>query len=794
MGGFMKKYFGLVCLVFFFFSCNHDNGKTEAQALLPPSNLKAVATENIGELKVTWNQVANNSGYVVSYKNTKSNETKTTTLGKDVVTTTLTGVEGGTEYDISCKAKGDGTKFLDSKYSLAVKATPKAQGGSGPQKLATPANFKAVATGRDGEIELSWKAVQNATSYVISYKKTASTDAKTTQNVDKAEVSYLVSSLENNVEYSFFITAKGDGSVWLDSDESAEVKASTGNKLPAPQDLKVFALNKEGSLYAMWDTVDNNNGYTIKCVAEGETEKLQDVAKDGDYTYLEGLAQGKEYSVSIMTKATSGFSPSIYSEIVKCKTLALADVLKLEKVEIEGQDDIKADGFTEVAVNDDGSLRIIDSTTHTFKVTTEEKTITPRFEGSNPKSFEIYKVEGLNKQKLENNKIKFENDNVYSFVIVAKTNKDMVINYEFEGRALAGSFDVEVLYLKGNYNDGDTPSQDVLKGVTESTEYRINPDLRNSMNLKLNVKRDSTLGENQKFLFMLALADDAQMQKLEFDSADAKTATIEGKKYYYNVLTPDSSGKATVNAKFTLKSGVVEQRKYEFTKSDANTNTDIKAIILGDKEFEPVAMPSSYLAIYVPKSFKKKSYSIKAKFENNATYNLYFYDKGADSWKKVNEESNLTLEGEDDEIMLDVIPEIGDGIYAWTEVTIQIIVGAKNVPDQPKEILMGNTSIKGATTKEKAVAVDFNDTQNITIKLTNKADDEYVDVATLCTIEEFNNFLALSQRDKLLADIASPTEDDFSETEAKEFVLIIVHDNTEGYKDVIYHVWLKKKA
>ena len=692
----MKKYLFLMCFTLFLFSCNHDNGngKTDGQTLLPPSGVKAVATENVGELKITWDQVANNSGYEVHYKNTKSNENKTQAISKDVVLATLTGLEGGTEYEVSLKTKGNGKSFLDSPTSIVVKATPKNGGG--------------------------------------------------------------------------------------------------GTKLNAPNNLKVVALNKGGALYASWDAVENNNGYSIKLVASGENEKIENVAKDEKFASLEGLVDGKEYSVSIMTKATSGFSPSDYSEIVKCKTLDSSDALVLEKIEIEGQEDVVSTSFTETAVNEDGHLRFINPNPVNFKITEDEKTIKPIFAGSNLKSYEIYLIEGLNKKKLENNKIKFEKDHVYSFEIVAKTNKELVVSYEFEGRALEVAFDVAVLYLKSDYSLGDTPSKEALEEVATSTNFQINPKLRNSKDLKLNVKKDDNLGENQKFLFLLSLDDDNVMKKIEFDGVVATSELIEMKNYYYKVLTPDSTGKAVLNAKFTLKSGAVEDRKYEFTKSDKNIKTEVKAIVFGDQEFAPVAMPSCSLAVFVPKTYKGKTYRMSVKLENNATYDLYFEDKGTANWKKVAEGSELKIEGEEDEINLDITPEIGKGLYDWTEVSVKIIVGAKKA-DNPKDILIGEVSVKEATTKEKAVAIDLNDIEAITIKLTDKQNGKFENVATLCTIEEYRKFLALNQREKLIAEIGVPTEDDFSDTEGKEFVIILTHDDAEGFEDGIYHVWLKKK-
>ena len=95
----------------------------QKQTLPSPIDVRVVPTDTVGELKVTWETVANNNGYELSYKE-DSNE-RTIPVAKDVTTTTLTSLQGGKEYSVSIKTKGDGTFFEDSPYSQVVKAIPK---------------------------------------------------------------------------------------------------------------------------------------------------------------------------------------------------------------------------------------------------------------------------------------------------------------------------------------------------------------------------------------------------------------------------------------------------------------------------------------------------------------------------------------------------------------------------------------------------------------------------------------------------------------------------------------------
>ena len=788
-------YLAFLC-VFLFLACNHENNKGENPEkilLSPPSGITAIATENAGELEVKWKSVQNNNGYKIFYKT--SGYEKTLDVAKDVTTAILKDLQGGREYSIQLKTKGDGSKYSDSLLSLVVKVTAK----DSKMKLKTPSSFTVKATGEIGEVECSWEAVQHASSYIISYKKTATQDVVQTQEVQNDKVQSTISALENNVEYSFSIMARGDGSVYFDSDVSQEVKATPNNQLLPPKNIKAFPLNKEGAIFLKWNNVSHNNGYVIK-YKEGSNEQTVNVAKDEFSGTLQSLQGGTEYSISIQTKAESSYTDSNFSPIIKCTTIKNTDVLNLKKIEIAGQEELVSTVFSEIGIEGDGVVVNKNPNNITFAPTTSEVEIKPTFEGSTPKTWFIISGIEPNKKQLEGNKIQFVKDQFYHFELVAQTNTGRLIKWVFSGRAVETKIDLKALYIKGDCEGSSIPQDDVLEGIAENTTYLLNPALRNEKELTLNVKKNTSL-ISQNFLIMLSISDESNIEKVEFDSSVVQSKMVGGSPYYVKMLTPDGTGKVLLKVKFTLKNASIEERTYTLTLSDKGVSTDIDKVVLGTKEFDVVALPSTYLTVFVPEEYKGKNYPVSLKFTNGATYNLYFWDdtlnEGDGDWKKVNAGDSLDISGEKDGFMVDIIPEIGRGLYDWNENQIMIMAGLKDAPtiDAVQDITMGEDnpiSIKGATSQANAVEVAAKDVRSIVI--TFDADNSFNDNIGFYTAKEYAKFLSLSQKDKLSAELEEPAADDLKETEATEFVLILTREIAEGYKDVVYHVWLKKKA
>ena len=213
------------------------------------TDLKAVTSVN--SVNLSWGSVPNATGYKIYYG------TSSTALNKvlvvDKTSATINDLENGTTYYFSVSATADNNESAKSKVvSAVIKNVTK------PTK---PENLKVTST-KDLTAEISWQAVENATSYKVYYKKesvssyTLSTTVSTTSAVVKLP--------ENNTTYDIYVTAVNSAG---ESDASTSVKATIANTTPItkptkPENLKVIAeydLTAEIS----WQAVENATSYKV---------------------------------------------------------------------------------------------------------------------------------------------------------------------------------------------------------------------------------------------------------------------------------------------------------------------------------------------------------------------------------------------------------------------------------------------------------------------------------------------------------------------------------------------------
>ncbi|MCM1380984.1 MAG: hypothetical protein NC192_03530 [Muribaculaceae bacterium] len=132
--------------------------------------------------------------------------------------------------------------------------------------MAIPQNVAADGS-VDGQITVTWEAVQGATSYTVYYENMNSSS-------DKGQIDgltgtrYVHTNLENGERYSYYIVAhkeiKGDGSKGtqlVDSTPSGVAKAKVGTGLTTPQDLLVTTV--DGQVNVSWSAVPGAQGYLL---------------------------------------------------------------------------------------------------------------------------------------------------------------------------------------------------------------------------------------------------------------------------------------------------------------------------------------------------------------------------------------------------------------------------------------------------------------------------------------------------------------------------------------------------
>ena len=128
------------------------------------------------------------------YRGTAANSL---TLVSDAITDTtytVTGLTNGTKYYFAIKAHSNNEW---TEFSEVISATPVAT-------VIKPSNIKA--TGGDGEVTLTWDAVEGATKYAVSiYKGTGTNYNNLTKTL--TSTSYTATGLTNGTTYQFLVQA-----------------------------------------------------------------------------------------------------------------------------------------------------------------------------------------------------------------------------------------------------------------------------------------------------------------------------------------------------------------------------------------------------------------------------------------------------------------------------------------------------------------------------------------------------------------------------------------------------------
>ena len=266
--------------------------KTQKQ-LDAPTQLtvaRALDTNNVASVTVSWGVVDNASSYEVEYRQ-HVDEGQENAWSQPVSTNetsyTITNLTPATQYDFRIVAKGE-VEDPDYVASEAAEITDATRA-----KLATPTN---VTTEHDlTSISLAWSAVDNAVKYAITY---GVTDSGTTTTIEVDSPQFSIGGKDSGVSYTFVITALGDGDYYVDSEPTAAIVAQTQAKLVA--NAPTLDVRTTTSITVKWNAVDHATGYTLY-----KDEQAIEVGNVTSYA-ITGLAEGTEYSFKIVAKGDEG--------------------------------------------------------------------------------------------------------------------------------------------------------------------------------------------------------------------------------------------------------------------------------------------------------------------------------------------------------------------------------------------------------------------------------------------------------------------------------------------------------
>ncbi|XP_029474656.1 tenascin-N [Rhinatrema bivittatum] len=216
--------------------------------------------------------------YRLSYTSADG-ETKEVSVGKDKVTTTLTGLCPGMEYTIYIWAE-KGTKH--SKKADAKAATEI----DGPTNLVTNRVTEDAAS-------LAWNRAQALVDrYVLSY---AAEDGETKEvTVGKEKAATTLTGLHPGMEYTIYIWAEKGGK----RSKRAETKAVT--EIDPPKNLRASDVTQASAVLTWTPPIANIEGYTLSYQKPDGTSKEVHLGPEDRRFVLDGLDLGRMYTIYLV--------------------------------------------------------------------------------------------------------------------------------------------------------------------------------------------------------------------------------------------------------------------------------------------------------------------------------------------------------------------------------------------------------------------------------------------------------------------------------------------------------------
>jgi len=271
---------------------------------IPLSSPTLIEVESTGSrtVRVSWNPIADASGYAVEYSPNDDFE-NATQITVDNTSTTLP-VRANTTYYVRVMALGTGD-FSNSNWSQSESAhTPAIQ-------LDPPMLIDVRATG-SYSINVSWNAVVNASGYTIQYATKDDFNDAWTQTVDGGTTATL-SDLSVNTLYYVRIMANGTGEYSGSDYSDAESALTEKITLTAPVLGDVIAIDAE-TIEVSWGAVANADGYVVEFSTSNlftDAESIEVLT--GTSLLLTDLDVFTTYFVRVMAIGTGDYTDSEFS-------------------------------------------------------------------------------------------------------------------------------------------------------------------------------------------------------------------------------------------------------------------------------------------------------------------------------------------------------------------------------------------------------------------------------------------------------------------------------------------------
>jgi fibronectin type 3 domain-containing protein len=267
------------------------SGTPSASAATPPAPQAPTVTAGSGQLSISWQAVEGATFYEV-WTGTTSNASISTKQGGDVSTLSavITGLANGTTYYVWLKAKNNaGT----SGFSPVSSGTPLSFSVT-PQAPSTP----AVSIG-NGQITVSWTAVEGATAYEI-WTGTTNSSASATKNGDDESVSLsrTISGLTNGTTYYVWIKAKNS--------VGTSGFSPTASGKPISSATVPTLISSNGQLSVSWTAIAGADQYEVFYGTGVNPPQTASQTVNATSAVITGLTNGTIYNVWVRGKNATG--------------------------------------------------------------------------------------------------------------------------------------------------------------------------------------------------------------------------------------------------------------------------------------------------------------------------------------------------------------------------------------------------------------------------------------------------------------------------------------------------------
>ncbi|MBQ1336909.1 MAG: fibronectin type III domain-containing protein, partial [Thermoguttaceae bacterium] len=275
-------------------------------------------------ITVSWNAIANATGYVVAYKSPTDSayiEAPATTS----TTFTINNLAPETEYKVKVLAKGDGTDYSDSLYG-SVKTVVTKVAPVDPTPLTVPTWKTSSST--YNSVTVAWNPVANASGYVVEYK--SSTDTSYTIAPTTTATAITIPSLAPETTYKLRVYAVGNGVNYSDSDYSAikAVKTKVAPVDPTPLTVPTWKTSSSthNSVTVAWNPVANASGYVVEYKGPTDTNYTVMSQTNATSATVPNLAPETTYKLRVYAAGDGvNYSDSGYSTIKAVKTKIAPD-------------------------------------------------------------------------------------------------------------------------------------------------------------------------------------------------------------------------------------------------------------------------------------------------------------------------------------------------------------------------------------------------------------------------------------------------------------------------------------